>query len=1297
MSDQASRCSLSRKRSAAICESLESRRLLSLSVPVLNSLPGAAKKLFIDFDGNPAFTWASNDGPVAVSGPAAGTSDPIPAYTIDADANNFSAAELDEINQIWQYVAEKFSPFNINVTTVDPGNRSDNVTVQAIVGGSHFDWVNDPKIIGKSAIGGFTSPTYSNTCFAWSADLMRKTSTWRVGQMGETVAHEAGHVFGLFHQRTPGDEYYDGDGVIAPIMGQGFTGSNRSIWWKTNNWPGQNSGDTYADEVDLLGGTFGVIGQRADDYATGVFPTLTLDPNGAWNPVSGIIEKLDDLDAFNFSSPAGSVTFTIDNAAEGGMLSPKVRIADPITTANVPATIDLSDPNRATISATGLTVGKTYRLIVEGRGAYGDLGGYTITGNANQFATYNGSTGALLISGMAGNNNIDISVMYTTVGSPGLLKVTDSVNGGPVSTQTWAHNLISRIDFGLGGGNDNITIHQLHGAYNIGNGPYVNFRAGGGTNTLTLEKDDDSNFGSFDIYSGHVRFDTTDVFIHNGEAASLLCLGDLSNNYFYIHSWDSGDPPLTVRGVGGYGDYFSIYSDVLGTVGAPITIDGAGGSDILAYDASALTESTSFNCFDTEINTNVALPGGLGFRFVDYTGIESLKVYGTPADDGLSIYTLDAATTVYFYGNDGNDGLYVGDSWDDLPASLIKGNVYFAGETGTDTAYLDDAAADVAHTYIVDHTHVGAYDGTAFCANIFNNGGLENYVINGSDSVGCPFYAYEGQSGVNLTLNGGFGNDSFNIGPADYWNMSINGNGGLDSMTIDDRPASSGPLGTNIYANRVEQSYGQVYYTINYFGIESPTYYAANSTHSLTVYGTSAEIASGYQWTVLMGSGDDHITVYPNDYTTFAKTLLGPIGLGGGGGNDDISFDSYYITTPLSYVLYNPYGASTCDIWGMGTYLVGAGTDIETVNVYGGTGDDYVRIDSFQTGGTLNIYGSAGNDTVEITPISGVAETAITSLDAFNFYGGSGGADQLKFYNNSSTNAFNYLQLNTALMASRSAGGWSLTMADSGVEGVAVYGGTQADAFAVNSVAAGQTFDISGGGGLDNVTVFAGPVRFIASDDLGSLIINGGALAKIESGATLLIATNLSFNGGTLDLGSGNLLKRAAATGMTAAQIRAALITGRNNGAWNGAGTSGVAAFNSSVAAGATQGDGVGYGLGSQIALTSVGPFSIAAADTLLRYSFEGDANLDHKVDAGDLGIIASNWQQSGRIFSQGDLDYTGTVNVNDLNILASRWQQSLAAPVSSPAPPPVRALIARPISLIADDIDGTPVAPITD
>jgi hypothetical protein len=69
------------------------------------------------------------------------------------------------------------------------------------------------------------------------------------------------------------------------------------------------------------------------------------------------------------------------------------------------------------------------------------------------------------------------------------------------------------------------------------------------------------------------------------------------------------------------------------------------------------------------------------------------------------------------------------------------------------------------------------------------------------------------------------------------------------------------------------------------------------------------------------------------------------------------------------------------------------------------------------------------------------------------------------------------------------------------------------------------------------------------------------------------------------------------------------------------------------------------------------------AADHVLEFHFlRGDADNDGDVDVNDLGILATNWQQSPRTFSQGDFDYSGTVDVNDLGILATKWQQALPA-----------------------------------
>src|SRR5207244_10240689 len=104
--------SASRRRQALIsasncCEPLEARRLLALIVPSFHSHPTATAKLFLDFDGNPAFTWNGT----AVHG-AGSNSTPIPAFTMDADANNFSQTEINTILAIFTIVSEKFSPFN---------------------------------------------------------------------------------------------------------------------------------------------------------------------------------------------------------------------------------------------------------------------------------------------------------------------------------------------------------------------------------------------------------------------------------------------------------------------------------------------------------------------------------------------------------------------------------------------------------------------------------------------------------------------------------------------------------------------------------------------------------------------------------------------------------------------------------------------------------------------------------------------------------------------------------------------------------------------------------------------------------------------------------------------------------------------------------------------------------------------------------------------------------------------------------------------------------------------------------
>src|SRR5689334_5044379 len=87
-------------------ELLEARQLLSgAPIPELNSNPGAAHTLFLDFDA---------DGVVVPE-----ISLIRPPFDMDGDPATFTADEAATMERIWTFVAEDFAPFNINVTTVE--------------------------------------------------------------------------------------------------------------------------------------------------------------------------------------------------------------------------------------------------------------------------------------------------------------------------------------------------------------------------------------------------------------------------------------------------------------------------------------------------------------------------------------------------------------------------------------------------------------------------------------------------------------------------------------------------------------------------------------------------------------------------------------------------------------------------------------------------------------------------------------------------------------------------------------------------------------------------------------------------------------------------------------------------------------------------------------------------------------------------------------------------------------------------------------------------------------------------
>jgi hypothetical protein len=125
----------------------------------------------------------------------------------------------------------------------------------------------------------------------------------------------------------------------------------------------------------------------------------------------------------------------------------------------------------------------------------------------------------------------------------------------------------------------------------------------------------------------------------------------------------------------------------------------------------------------------------------------------------------------------------------------------------------------------------------------------------------------------------------------------------------------------------------------------------------------------------------------------------------------------------------------------------------------------------------------------------------------------------------------------------------------------------------------------------------------------------------------------------------------------TVAAVQAEIAKAYNSGHWNGNG-----GLNSSTASTSTE-TSVGYASNASLNLTSFkGVTGLTASDVLVKYTYAGDANLDGKVDIGDLGLLAGAWQQSGKVWFDGDFTYNGTVDIGDLGLLAGNWQKGVSS-----------------------------------
>ena len=336
----------------------------------LHSNPGASKVIYLDFDGH------------------IGIGEHYDPYDFEMGPSIFSDPELTEIQLTWQSVSEDFLPFQVDVTTEDPG-----VDALRNTGGSDTEWgvrcvISDTYNYSWAYVGTFDSDV-DQECMA-TTDEFNGVIDWMF--LADSISHEVGHTMGLHHDGYTlggnlfvGGEYYLGHGSGAtywsPIMG--WSAVYGVSQWDHGEYNGTSNGQ---DDLGIITTQNG-FGFRVDDHGSTTGTAASIDITLAAMG-SGIIEENTDVDFFSFTlATDGTVNLAVNPDSLAGNLDVLAHIHD--ASGTILHTANPIDQTYAWFDV--FLVAGDYYLSVEGTGEgdpalpnptgytdYGSLGFYTI-------------------------------------------------------------------------------------------------------------------------------------------------------------------------------------------------------------------------------------------------------------------------------------------------------------------------------------------------------------------------------------------------------------------------------------------------------------------------------------------------------------------------------------------------------------------------------------------------------------------------------------------------------------------------------------------------------------------------------------------------------------------------------------------------------------------------------------------------------------------------------------------------------------------------------------------------------
>ena len=350
---------------------------LLAQAPMLNSHPGAAPTIYLDFDGQTVQTAYWNGGNAFYATP----------YTFTSD----------QINTMFKMVAEDFRPFQVNITTdssvyfAAPINRRQRMIVTT----------------NSSWYGNAGGVAYTGS-FRWGLEIPAFVFSNLLGNnfkyVAEAISHEAGHTLGLQHQSSYDancnfiSEYNSGAGSgeigWAPIMGVGYQ-RNLTLWHNGSSSLGCSS---IQNDATLIASTSNGITYRNDDIGNTIQESVPLVLNGSNYNTSGLINSTNDIDVFSYAlaqrgqftlqaipfntgnnSTSANIDIKIDLLSSGGTLLRSINPAAQLA-ASLDTTLDAGNYFLRVSNVSNANVSN-----------YGMLGSYALTGSFT--GTNTGNTG----------------------------------------------------------------------------------------------------------------------------------------------------------------------------------------------------------------------------------------------------------------------------------------------------------------------------------------------------------------------------------------------------------------------------------------------------------------------------------------------------------------------------------------------------------------------------------------------------------------------------------------------------------------------------------------------------------------------------------------------------------------------------------------------------------------------------------------------------------------------------------------------------------------------------------------